>query len=292
MKADIIPSVNKLTLESHAKINLALKITGKFPDGFHRLETILQRITLKDLIVLKESKKGITVTSDSGEVPLDSTNLAYRAAEKIINRFGIEKGVDIHIEKKIPIGAGLGGGSSNAATVLRGLDQMWGLNAGKEELSSMARELGADVPFFLYENCARGFGRGDYLEPISTQCRWWVVLIYPKVAISTAWVYGNFRMELTKNGDYIKILQVCLEGNKGEEIPKNLVNDLELVVFPAFPEIFGIKRDLLEQGASVALMSGSGSSVFGLFQEYSLAGKALKKLEGKNREGFLAEFIA
>ncbi|MBI5187120.1 MAG: 4-(cytidine 5'-diphospho)-2-C-methyl-D-erythritol kinase [Nitrospinae bacterium] len=283
--------MNELTLESHAKINLALKITGKYPDGYHQLETILQRISLKDRIVLREARKGITVTSDSAAVPLDSTNLACRAAEKIMARFGIDKGVDIHIEKKIPIGAGLGGGSSNAATVLRGLAQMWGLDAGREELSSLARELGADVPFFLYDNCARGFGRGDYLEPISTQCRWWVALIYPKIHISTAWVYGNFSMELTKNGDYIKILQLYLEENKREEIAEKLVNDLESVVFPAYPEIMGLKKDLLEQGASGALMSGSGSSVFGLFQDRSLAEKALKKLIGEN-EGFLAEFVA
>lgn len=284
--------MNELALDSHAKINLSLQITGKFPDGYHQLETIFQRISLKDSITLKEVKKGIRVTSNSKEMPLDESNLAFRASDKIIKRSGIDKGVVIHIEKKIPMGAGLGGGSSNAATVLNGLNRMWDLGMKKEELSSMARELGADVSFFLFDNCAFGFGRGDILKPIKTLCELWVVLVHPEIFISTAWVYKNFREKLTKNRDYISILTISLQENKKEDVSKNLVNDLESVVFPVYPQIENLKRELLNEGAEGALMSGSGSTVFGLFHDRSSAEEVLGKLADKKKTTYLARFVS
>ncbi len=283
--------MKELTLESHAKVNLALKITGKLPDGYHQLETIFQRIGLKDMITLKESDGGITVTSDSGEVPQDETNLAYRAAEKILACCETPKGVSIHIQKKIPIGAGLGGGSSNAATVLRGLDTMWSLGIPKEELWTMARDLGADVPFFLYDNCALGLERGDVLQPIPNRCKFWMVLVYPNIFISTAWVYGNFSMKLTNNQNHIKILQFYLQGNEWGKVAETLENDLESVVFPAYPEIEQLKAELLDTGAVGALMSGSGSSVFGLFENSPSAAKAAEKMMSDNRLVFSTEFV-
>ncbi len=283
--------MSELSLESHAKINIVLKIKGKYPDGYHRLETILQRISLKDTITLKQVEKGIRVTSDSEEIPLDGDNLAFRAADKVIRKTGIDKGVAIHIEKKIPLGAGLGGGSSNAATVLKGLNHMWGLNIEKEVLSSMARELGADVPFFLYENCAFGFGRGDFLEPINSSCELWAVLVYPEIFVSTAWVYGNYSNKLTNKESCITILRGFLKENKREEVAANLVNDLESVVFPAFSKVEELKQGLLDEGAAGALMSGSGSTVFGLFYDRSSAMKALEKLAEKNSVVYLVRFV-
>lgn len=284
--------MTELTLDSHAKINLALLIKGKFPDGYHQLETILQRIGLKDTITIKSKATGIGITSNSEKMPLDETNLAYRAAEKIIQRAGIDKGVDIHIDKTIPMGAGLGGGSSNAGTVLRGLNNMWDLGFERADLCAMAGELGADVPFFVDDNCALGTGRGDLLKPIENRCKFWVLVVYPGVSISTAWVYSQFTNKLTNKGNYIKILKLYLQKNKPEKISENLVNDLETVVFPAFPEIKEIKDQLLEEGASGALMSGSGSAVFGLFGNRSETEKTLEKLRGKNNSVmYVADFI-
>jgi len=283
--------MNEITLDAHAKINLGLQIRGKYPDGYHRLDTILQRISLRDTVILKEAGEGIHLTSNSSDIPLDATNLVSRAAKKVLLLSGIDKGVNIHLEKRIPVGAGLGGGSSDAASVLTGLNALWGLDLGRETLVSMARELGADVPFFLYENCALGSGRGDRLTSINSPCRRWVALIYPGISIATSWVYARYRRELTKKRDYIKILRSYLEENRRQEMAGALHNDLEAVVFPTHPKVKALKRDLLREGAKGALMSGSGSSVFGLFDERDPAVQALEALKGKQGEGFLAEFI-
>lgn len=267
--------MKSIELVSHAKVNLRLDILGKRPDGYHDIRTIFQKISLCDDLTLAVIKSGIEVTCDNPLVPCGEGNLAHAAAKMLLSRYSIKDGIRISIKKRIPVAAGLGGGSSNAASTLAGINQLCGLDLHNRDLMAMAGDLGADVPFFLFGDSAIGTGIGDVLQAISIHPQLWFLLVTPDLQISTAWAYQNVRRGLTNEAVNITIPS-CI--NDIAEIIAILSNDLEKVVLPRFPLLEDIKDALRKQGALGCLMSGSGSTVFGIFASEEKARQALDQL--------------
>ena len=268
--------MKSIELFSPAKVNLRLDILGKRADGYHDIRTVFQKISLGDDVTLDLIKSGIEVACDNPLVPCSEANLAHAAAKMLVSRYSIKDGIRITIKKRIPVAAGLGGGSSNAASTLAGINQLFGLGLSNGDLMTMATDLGADVPFFLFGSSAIGTGIGDKLQAISIQPKLWYLLVTPDMQISTAWAYQNVTRGLT-NGAVNITIPSCI--NTIPEIITILYNDLEKVVLPRFPLLQDIKDALRNKGALGCLMSGSGSTVFGLFASEEKARLALGQLD-------------
>jgi len=252
-------------VRSFAKINVYLAVRARREDGYHEIESLLCPVSIHDTITLAPEKAGIIrVTCPAPGVPEDETNLAHKAARLFSQSLGQNPGVHIHIEKAIPAGAGLGGGSSNAATVLGSLNQMSGFPFSAPELARMAASLGADVPFFLLGKPAWATGIGDVLEPFTGLEPQSVVIVYPGFEVSTVWAYKNLNLTLTMKQKNHTVRWAKTGHLNAVDI---LFNDLESVTIPGYPEIGRVKEALVCAGAGGALMSGSGSSVFGLFSD-------------------------
>lgn len=281
--------MNSLVIPSPAKINLFLKVVGKRPDGYHDLVTLLCRIGLFDTVVLTFDQSGISVACSHPSVPQDSGNTAYRAASLFLNALSIHNGVAIFVDKVIPVAAGLGGGSSNAAAVLMGLNQYYGLPLTDGNLMKIARKVGADVPFFLFRHSAIARGIGDNLEAYEDLPPFFVVLVRPIFEVSTAWVYKNLNLGLT---NYEKSFKNRYFERDFFKVKDLLCNDLEQVTIRKFPQIKIVKQALLDLGAETALMSGSGPSVFGLFKDRQQAAKAFYSIRHRERwDTFLVELL-
>ncbi|MZG52654.1 MAG: 4-(cytidine 5'-diphospho)-2-C-methyl-D-erythritol kinase [Nitrospinae bacterium] len=282
----------KLKFKTPAKINLGLHIHKKREDGFHELETLFQMVAWFDEIEMEETSEKVELFCDTPGVPNDENNLVMKAVRVLQNRFP-EKcgGVKIRLKKNIPFGAGLGGGSGNAAGTLLALNHLWDLNLPREELTQMASSLGSDVPFFLMSPCAIGRGKGEILEPIENPISFYILMIYPGFPIATPWVYGNLKLKLTKAENNISILTNFLMRSEFAQLGAALYNDLELVVIKRYPEILQIKNELLSLGAEGALLSGSGSTVFGIFENPEIAKKALARFTGEKYRVCLAKSI-
>ena len=253
----------KQTFLSPAKVNLVLKVLSKRPDGYHNIFSIVDPVSLYDLIHIEEADHDcIIVKDDKGLLPEGEQNTLYRAAKRIKETYSVRKGVRIYVEKKIPIGSGLGGPSSNAATVLKALSGMWCLSVTDEEFVDLGRSIGADVPLFLYGKSCIMEGIGDIITPIKLP-RLRYLIVYPEFVLSTKEAYSRLKIVLTNNENDIKLM-----GNFKNigDIAGTLENDLEQVGMTMCPQIKTIKDILMERGAVGALMSGSGSSVFGVFR--------------------------
>jgi len=260
---------------SPAKINLFLKITGKRPDGYHDLVSLMCCVGLYDTVSLSFGVKETSVSCRYPDVPEDETNLAAAAASLFFNTLNINDGVKISIEKQIPVGAGLGGGSSNAAAVFLGLNRYYGDAFSQEKLISMGRSIGADVPFFIFRKPAIVSGIGETLNAYQGLESFKVLLVFPGFGISTAKVYKNLNLGLT---NCKKKLRSFLLNQQSFDPGCHLCNDLEPTVASMYPGIFTAKEALLKHGALGALMSGSGSTVFGLFSDSHTAFKANRAL--------------
>ena len=271
----------KLKFKTPAKVNLGLHVHGKREDGFHELETIFQMVSLFDDVELELLSSGIKLECDTPGIPTDDTNLVCKAALLLRKSYQVEgKGVSIRLKKKIPFGAGLGGGSGNAAGVLMGLNRLWDLNIEREKLFTLAAELGSDVPFFLTSPCALGKGRGERLKVLEPCSKFQVLLVFPGFPIATSWVYQNLRLKLTKRPNNISILRKNLSLSDITSLGSQLYNDLESVVIQKFPEVKVVKDELWAWGALGVLLSGSGSTVFGIFDEPEKAQVACASLNG------------
>ena len=280
----------ELTCEAPAKINLYLAIKGKRPDGFHDLETRMVKITLADRLHLARLDSGITVDCPESDLPTGEGNLVHRAAKSFFTALGTGGGVAIVLEKKVPIAAGLGGGSSDAAAVLRGLNTLYGLPFSVGQLVELARPLGADVPFFV-DDCvvAWATGIGDKIQAEAVSPADWIVLVNPGFPVSTKWVYENFT--LTTDGNPYILGREFVHGKDACVGPGNLplYNELEAVTIRKYPELGRIKDALLADGAHGALMSGSGPTVFGLFEDEAQAQKSVARFAQRfPRNVFLA----
>jgi len=254
--------MNSISLKAPAKVNYLLDVIRKRPDNYHDLRMIMQRIAIYDEIVLSLSEiPGIRVNCGKDGVPDGPGNIAWRAAETLLQRITARPGIDISITKNIPVAAGLGGGSSDAASVLMGLNDLLEMGLDDRELMDLGRGLGADVPFFIFKKTALAEGIGEILTPVEGLPKVWLILVNPNIHVSTAWVYKS--LQLTKEKDLDKLPKF---NNRIEDICSLLSNDLEHVTIGSFPLIRDIKNLLLEKGARGALMSGSGPTVFGVFE--------------------------
>jgi 4-diphosphocytidyl-2-C-methyl-D-erythritol kinase len=304
-----------LTLKAPAKINWFLKVLGLRDDGFHEIQSLIQKVTLYDILTFEPAEDLVLTTSqDTGSVPPEQ-NLVYKTAMLLKEKCGVANGAHIHLEKIIPMASGLGGGSSDAAAALTGLNKLWRLNLSQEKLHDFAGQLGSDVPVFLYSSPAFVEGRGEKITPIKTSVQFDILIVKPDVSVSTAWAYGQLRKSYelrvmsyelkNKNTTHIpeSNSERSLRGltNKTEKVDNSkffirmlgrakssiagrrdllssikdsFLNDFEAAVTGHFSVIADIKNRLLQAGAIVSLMSGSGSAVFGVFASEKDASKA------------------
>jgi 4-diphosphocytidyl-2-C-methyl-D-erythritol kinase len=263
----LIPD-RSITLHAPAKVNLFLRVLGKRSDGYHELESRMQKLGLSDRIVLTlRERTGIRLSCSRGALPADETNLAWKAAGVFLaaSRQADRYGVDIVLDKNIPVAAGLGGGSSDAGSVLKGLNVLFGNEFSVDILLDFGRQLGADVPFFVTDyDAVLATGIGDRMTPVPTLDQCTFLLVNPGFSVSTRWVYENFALTRdTKNST----LPGFRKSYPDALLPTEMINDLEQVTIGRYPEIAEIKKKLLAAGAASALMSGSGPTVFGVFPD-------------------------
>jgi 4-diphosphocytidyl-2-C-methyl-D-erythritol kinase len=254
-------------VKAYAKINLTLFITGKLPNGYHTLETIFAPINWYDTLRLEPSD-ALEMTCTNANLPVDDTNLCIKAAKVLRGFSGTTKGVKITLEKNVPFGAGLGGGSSDAAATLKFLNAFWEINASSQDLHTMATKLGADVPYFLeMPALALGSGIGEQLTDLKLRFPFSVVTVFPKVPVPTVWAYKNFHANFSRQlPDVTKLIgEVCL--TKNLSLLRQFENDFESVVHEHFPEVKALRDDLNTMGSDFTLLSGSGSAVFAVFAD-------------------------
>jgi 4-diphosphocytidyl-2-C-methyl-D-erythritol kinase len=268
--------MNTITLKSPAKINLCLSVLGKRPDGYHNVEMLMQMVSLYDEITLVLTKADISVTCNAESVPLGEGNTAWKAAAEILRFSGKELGLTIDIKKNIPVAAGLAGGSGNAAAVLAGANRLLGTGLNREKLAEIGMRIGMDVPFFFFGPTALARGRGEILTSMPPLPMFWVLLVNPGFETSTAWVYKNLNLRLTKKVDCNKIARLNIR-----DIASGLHNDLDTVTKAAHPIIGTIEKALLSQGSMGVLMSGSGPTVFGIFETEVACRIAAQNLSGE-----------
>lgn len=269
-----------------AKINLSLDVLKKRSDNYHELKMIMQTVSLYDEIDIERDNK-ISINSNKKDIPLDNRNLAWKAAELFFEHTHISGGCKIYIEKNIPDGAGLGGGSSDAATVLMTLNKIYNTNLSNKELQDIAVKIGADVPFFIVGGTCLAEGIGEKLTKIENKTNPYILIYKPEFSISTKWVYENLNLDNKPSYDIMPIINDLKEGNIS--FADKIFNYLEEVSISEYPEISNIKLKLKSLGAKGTLMSGSGSSVFGIFTDKNTAKQAYKTL--KNNNVFLVNFI-
>ncbi len=270
--------MDSLTLSAPAKINYLLDVTGKRPDGYHDLRMIMQRVDLCDTLTLTlTDTPGINVVCSSEGAPDGPDNIAWKAAHALLDRSESGAGVNIKIVKNIPVAAGLGGGSSDAASVLMGMNELLRLGLSDRSLMEIGCTLGADVPFFIFKQTALAEGVGDRLTPLPEMPKCWILLVNPGVHVSTAWVYRS--LQLTSRSELNKLPKFF---ESIEDVVSILSNDLESVTIPEFPVIADIKTRLLDLGAVGSLMSGSGPTVFGVFKTFDTAEAARREVTRGN----------
>ena len=270
--------MSSISLKSHAKVNLFLEVLWKRDDGYHEIESLIQEISLCDDILLKDRLRGITILCPNKKIyiPSNHNNLAHKAAKLLMTKFSIKKGVSITIEKKIPVGAGLGGGSSNAASVLKGLHQLWNIGLNNEQLQELGAEIGSDVPFFINGGTALVKGRGVKIHTRFNTPKIWFVLAVPNISVSTKWAYGRLDRKLTRNINSAKLQES--KKLQFKDIVDKLFNRLEGVVLKEYPLIEVVKEKMMACGASGALMSGTGSAIFGIVSSEDKACKIAEKV--------------
>lgn len=265
---------DKLVLSSRAKINLALDVLGKRPDGYHQVEMVMQTISLADTITLEKTAEDISLFCTHPEVPLDEKNLAFRAAMLLKQVESYNGGVKIHIDKQIPVAAGLAGGSGNAAAVLVGLNRLWDLGLSSEHLMHIGASMGSDIPFCILGGTALARGRGEEVTPIKAVPELTLVLVKPQFGVSTAQVYGNFQQEKVTRRPDTRAMLAAIEAGDRMDIIRLGANVLESVTLELYPQVAEIKARLTQAGAKGVLMSGSGPTVFG-FVEDEIQGKEI-----------------
>ncbi len=251
-----------MKLKSFAKINLGLEVLGRRPDGYHEIRTLFQSIDFHDVLAFEPGVAGtVRVQGDDPAIPWDGRNLIHRAALLVKEKSGTKAGVSIRVTKRIPAGAGLGGGSSNAAATLAGLNRLWEAGLSREDLMDLAGRLGSDVAYFFEGGLCLGEGRGERILPLPDLPRLFGVVVLPPIVSLTAEVYSRYRPSLTSWGKDSKINRFLQSFEVG-----SLENRLERTVFRLYPQLKDIKRFFQSRGAALSLVTGSGSAVFGLFR--------------------------
>ena len=282
-----------MRLRALAKINLGLDVVGKRDDGYHEVRMIMQTIQMYDVLEIEKKKEpGIVLTTNIPYVPTDERNLVYKAAKMLMDEFKIKDGVNIYINKRIPIAGGMAGGSSDCATTLMGINQLFELGLSKEELMERGVKLGADVPYCVLGGTAIARGIGEVLTPLPAPADCHVIIAKPPVSVSTAYVYGHIKpLEITKRPDIEALAQSIKDGDL-KKMASLIYNVMEDVTVGEYPIISEIKQVMLDNGALNSIMSGSGPTVFGLFDDKEKAQQCVKTLEekGLTQQLYLTKF--
>lgn len=285
--------MEKIELKAYGKINLGLDVIRKRPDGYHDLDMIMQMVDVYDDIVITKNKTGkIEVKTDTAVLSNGKDNLAYMAAKMLMDEFKIKDGVNIYINKRIPIAGGMAGGSSDCATTLMGINQLFELGLSKEELMERGVKLGADVPYCVLGGTAIARGIGEVLIPLPAPADCHVIIAKPPVSVSTAYVYGHIKpLEITKRPDIEAMAQSIKDGDL-KKMASLIYNVMEDVTVGEYPIISEIKQVMLDNGALNSIMSGSGPTVFGLFDDKEKAQQCVKTLEekGLTQQLYLTKF--
>ncbi len=256
--------MKELHLNAYAKINLTLDVLGDRPDGYHDIETVLHTVELHDSITLRESDSGITIRCASPDVPADTQNIVYRAAQYLRETFRIPKGVEVELTKCIPIASGLGGGSSDAAVTLLGLAQMWKLRLSDGQLLDLAAHIGSDVPFFLVGGAALAVGRGERIRPLRPLPTTWVVLARPPIQISTEWAYRVLDHAAARRHPDTDAVVRAIEAEDARQVGRLVCNVFEDVVGSHYPEVAALRQRMLAHNPLGVSLSGTGPVVFAL----------------------------
>lgn len=268
--------MKEIILNSHGKINLSLDILYKRKDGYHEIESVMQEISLKDILTFKEQDGELTIETNNPQVPVDANNLVYKVWEKMKLYTGIDKGLHIKIEKNIPVAAGLAGGSSNAAATFKAINKLWDLGLSREKLMSLGASIGADIPFCIMGGTALAKGIGEELTPLKPFSGVKVLVCTPELEICTAYAYRG--LDLTTKRLNTSDLMEAINTGDIKNIAKNLGNKMEAFIINEHPIIDTIKNTMIEGGALASLMSGSGPTVFGIFEDQAKMSKTKKKL--------------
>ena len=284
---DIVVNGNRAVCKSYAKINLTLDVLGKRENGYHDVSMIMQSVNLCDDITVALASNGISLNTNLHFLPRDSKNIAYAAAELFFEESGISGGAKINIRKNIPVAAGLAGGSGNAAAVLCALNKLYGLPMSWDKISEISVSLGADVPYCIMGGTALAEGIGTDLTELAPVPDMTILLVKPQISVSTPFVYGEYdKLETVTHPNTNKMIQNINDKNI-YEIAKELSNSLEQVTIQKHPVISGIKQKMCRDGALGALMSGSGPTVFGIFDDYKKAKKSADDFFRQFKEVYL-----
>ena len=279
--------MNSISMKSFAKINLSLDILGKLDNGYHEVKMVMQTVSLYDVVVLEKKDHGIELSSNVGFLPSDSSNIAYAAAEAFFKKTGILGGAKIRLNKRIPVGAGLAGGSGNAAAVLKGLNTLYNARLRTSELCEIGTPLGADVPYCIIGGTRLAEGIGEKISPLPKMPKCHIVLVKPRFSISTAWAYQNVDESRDLVHPNTDELIAALRKRDLAAIAANMGNVLEDVSIGHYEILRELKEKLVSQGALGALMSGSGPTVFGIFDSEEKAASATDHL----REEYPSAFV-
>jgi len=288
-------SARVITLRAPAKVNLGLRVLGRRADGYHDIVSLMVPVGLFDLVRVESAPSGIAVRCPDSDLPTDRGNLVHRAAQLIFRECGSDAGVRLELHKRIPVGAGLGGGSSDAAATLKGVNELLGCRLGNEELHRLAVKLGADAPFFLLGCPALAEGIGDRLTAVTAMREVWTVLVYPGFQVSTRWAYEHLALTTKTNRSNLENLGEIPAGEATayrqrllgrqcltlEDVLPLLVNDFEPLVFSHYPQLEEIRQALLAAGARAVPMTGSGPTLVGLFASEDTANAARGQVSGR-----------
>lgn len=286
--------MKKIKLDAYGKINLGLDVLGKRDDGYHDLDMIMQSVDLADKITITKNDSGeITVKSNTGKIPNDETNLAYKAAKVLKDEFDIDKGFEIEIEKNIPISGGMAGGSTDCAAVLKGMNKLFKLKLSEQDLMDRGVKLGADVPFCIMGKTARAQGIGEILTPIPNKLKGYIVLAKPPISVSTGFVYGRIDEVEVENKPDTEAMIEAIKKKDLQGLADTICNVLEEVTIPDYPIVQEIKDEMLKHGALNSMMTGSGPTVFGIFDDKKKAIETVDSLKESRvlEQLYLVKFV-
>jgi 4-diphosphocytidyl-2-C-methyl-D-erythritol kinase len=268
----------KFQMKAHAKINLGLDVVGKLPNGYHEVRMVMQTVGIYDELTFSRTECGIMVTTDSEELPIEEDNLIYKAANLMKDKYDIREGIHIHLQKNIPIAAGMAGGSADAAAAMKGISRMFGLDTSLLELMELGASIGADVPYCVIGGTALAEGIGEKLTPLEPAPECFVLVAKPDINVSTRYVYERLNVAAIEKHPDIDGMVAAIGKGSLQGILDRMENVLESVTVQEYPVVDALKQRMKELGAVNSLMSGSGPTVFGIFLEKRLAEAALDRL--------------
>lgn len=285
--------ITKIEKKAYAKINLGLDVLGVLPNGYHEVKMVMQTVGIYDVLTFEKAAEGIVITTDSGELPTNEDNLIYKAAKLLFDKYNVTEGVRIHLEKHIPIAAGMAGGSTDAAATLKGINELFDLGCDEEELKEIGVKIGADVPYCVMGGTALAEGIGEKLTALSPAPECYLLVAKPDINVSTKYVYEHLdALESYEHPDIDGMVQAIEDGSL-TGVVQRMGNVLQDVTIPAHPIIEALKERMLELGAAGSMMSGSGPTVFGIFYEKARAREAYEQMvrDAQAKQIFLTVFV-